>query len=171
MSLRQIAILVAGLATLLVADSFGQSLGDVAKQQKQAKITKTASTSKKVITNEDMPDHPDTAASSSDSTPHQDSYIAPASNDRHSAAQWKAVIVQQKNTIAEMQRNVDQLKNSIHFVEANRYSNGVQYNQHQMQKLQELDQAQKQLDEQKKRLEEMQEGARKAGLGSAVYDP
>jgi uncharacterized coiled-coil protein SlyX len=47
----------------------------------------------------------------------------------------------------------------------------VQYNQRQVQKQDEVQRMQKQLDEQKKKLEEMQESARKAGLGSSVYEP
>jgi hypothetical protein len=154
------------MVCLLAADSFGQSLGDVAKQErdKQAKITNT---SKKVITNEDIPEHSD----ESDDPIHGEAYVPPATNDAHSAAQWKAAILQQKSAIAALQKNVDQVKGSIHFIEANRSRNGVQYNQRQMQKQQDVAQMQKQLDAMKRGLEEMQEGARRAGFGNAVYDP
>ncbi len=165
MTVCRVAIVIAGL---LVADSFGQSLGEVAKERRdKAKITNTASTSKKVITNEDIPEHSD----ESDDPIHGEDYVPPPTNDAHSAAQWKAAIVRQKNAIAALQKNVDQMKGSIHFVEGNRYRNGVQYNQKQMQKQQDVEQMQKQLDALKRGLEEMQEGARHAGLGSAVYDP
>ena len=70
-----------------------------------------------------------------------------------------------------MQNQIDKLNSSIHFVEANRYYNGVQYNERQAQKQEEVQRMQKQLDEQKKQLEDMQESARKAGLGSSVYEP
>src|SRR5437868_4361734 len=60
---------------------------------------------------------------------------------------------------------------SVHFVEANRYYNGVQYNQYQLKKQQEAQRMKKQLDGEKKTLGNMQESARKAGFGSAVYDP
>lgn len=163
MTVCKVAIVIAGL---LVADSFGQSLGDVAREQRdKAKITNT--TSKKVITNEDIPEHSD----KSDDPIRGEDYVPPPKNDQHSAAQWKAAILQQKNAIAALQKNVDQMKGSIHFIEGNRYRNGVQYNQRQMQKQQDVGQMQKQLDAMKRGLEEMQEGARRAGLGSAVYDP
>ena len=165
MTIPKVAIMIAGL---LVADSFGQSLGDVAREQRdKAKITNTASTSKKVITNEDIPEH----SEESDDPIHGEDYVPPPTNDLHSAAQWKAAILRQKSAIAELQKNVDQIKGSIHFIESNRYRNGLQYNQRQMLKQQDVTQMQKQLDELKRGLEVMQEDARRAGLGSAVYDP
>jgi len=66
---------------------------------------------------------------------------------------------------------VDKLNGSVHFVEANRYTNGVQYNQYQLKKQQEAQRLQKQLDGEKKQLADAQESARKAGFGTAVYDP
>ncbi len=162
MTACKVAIVIAGL---LVAESLGQSLGDVAREQRdKPKITQT---SKKVITNEDIPEHSD----ESDDPIHSEDYVPLPTNDVHSAAQWKAAILRQKSAIAELQKNVDQMKGSIHFIEANRYRNGAQYNQRQMQKQQDVEQMQKQLDALKRGLEEMQEGARHAGLGSAVYDP
>ena len=87
MTLCKIAIVIAGL---LVADSFGQSLGEVAKEQRdKAKITNTASTSKKVITNEDIPEHSD----ESDDPIQGEDYVPPPTNNVHSAAQWKAAIL------------------------------------------------------------------------------
>jgi predicted RNase H-like nuclease (RuvC/YqgF family) len=88
-----------------------------------------------------------------------------------SGEQWKAAIQAQKDAIAAMQSQVDKLNASVHFVEANRYTNGVQYNQYQLEKQKQVQQMQKQLDTQKKKLEDMQEAARKAGFGSSVYDP
>ncbi len=66
---------------------------------------------------------------------------------------------------------MEKLNDSVHFVEANRYYNGVQYNQYQLKKQQEAQRLQKQLDTEKKALGDAQESARKAGFGSAVYDP
>jgi len=47
----------------------------------------------------------------------------------------------------------------------------VAYNKHQEQKQQEVDRLQGQLKELTRDLEQMQESARKAGYGSAVWDP
>jgi hypothetical protein len=41
----------------------------------------------------------------------------------------------------------------------------------QIEKLASVQRMQQQLDEQKQQLEDMQESARKAGLGSSVYEP
>jgi hypothetical protein len=49
--------------------------------------------------------------------------------------------------------------------------NGVQYNQYQVKKQQQVATMQTQLAEQRQKLTEMQDAAKKAGMGSAVYDP
>jgi hypothetical protein len=176
----KIAILLSSLLSNLLMGTagYGQSLGDVARQQRQKQQAKKADASRKVITNEDIPEHPESASeaetasgtSGSDSEG-GDSSFRSASEVAKSGEQWKAAIQAQKSAIANFQSQLDKLNDSIHFVEANRYSNGVQYNQHQLKKKQEAERAQKQLDEQKKKLADMQETARKAGFGSSVYDP
>jgi uncharacterized protein YukE len=88
-----------------------------------------------------------------------------------SGEQWKAAIQQQKSAVADLKSHIDKVQDSIHFVEANRYRNGVEYNKVQAEKQQEVQRLQSQLDEQKKKLEQMQESARKAGFGSSVWDP
>ncbi len=162
---------VIGSILFVVAGSYGQSLGDVARQQRQ-KQEKDGHTARKVVTNEEIPEHPESVSSGSTSTDEHDSTPAPpASNDTHSGEEWKAKIQGQKSSVASLQSQIDRLNSSIHFVEANHYTNGVQYNQRQVQKQDEVQRMQKQLDEQKKKLEDMQESARRAGLGSSVYDP
>jgi hypothetical protein len=163
-------IAVVGVALFVVAGSYGQSLGDVARRQRE-KQAKGAHADRKVVTNEDIPEHPEEASSTSVSTDERESAPDPASNDTHAAEHWKAKIEAQKNSVASLQSQIDKLNSSIHFVEANRYTNGVQYNERQVRKQDEVQRMQKQLDEQKKQLEEMQESARKAGLGSSVYEP
>jgi predicted RNase H-like nuclease (RuvC/YqgF family) len=159
------------MVLLFVAGSYGQSLGDVARQQRQ-KQAKDGHTARKVVTNEEIPESPESVASGSTSTEELNGTPASsASNDTHSGEEWKAKIQEQKSSVASLQSQIDRLNSSIHFVEANRYTNGVQYNQRQAQKQDEVQRMQKQLDEQKKKLEDMQESARKAGLGSSVYDP
>jgi hypothetical protein len=144
-----------------------QSLGDVARKQRlqQAKKTDPAA---KVVTNEDIPEHPaDPKDADEPKQGENDSKVAPSM----SGAQVKAVIQAQKRRIAALQAQIDKLGSSIHYVEANRYRNGVEYNQAQQRKQQEVDRMQKQLQSEKSKLEEMQESARHAGFGSAVYDP
>jgi len=157
---------------LFAASSLAQSLGDVARQQRQKQQAKPSATPRKVITDEDLPDR---AADASDSTAGagdkgKSSSSTPAGGKK-TAEQWKSQIQSQKAKVAAMQSEVDKLSGSVHYVEANRYWNGVQYNQAQQKKQQEAERLQKQLDEQKKALSDMQEACRRAGFGSSVYEP
>jgi chromosome segregation ATPase len=150
---------------------YGQSLGDVARAQKQKQAIDTHA-SHKVITNEDLPENADARGDTSVSG---DKYAhdpaPPASNDEHAAARWKAQIRAQKSKIASLQNQIERLNSSIRFVAADRYYNTVQHNERQVQKQDDVQRMQRELDAQKKQLEDMQEQARKAGLGSSVYEP
>ena len=170
------------LATLLLpALAFGQepSLGDVARQQRRKQLSKTANASAKVVTNEDIPARPDAGEDSSKTS---DAAKSEAAKDEHfsgasepgktqTAEQWKAKILAQKTLVMTQQQQVERLRDSIHFVEANRYVNGVQYNEQQRRKQIQLGQMESQLEQQKKKLTDMQEAARRAGFGNSVYDP
>jgi hypothetical protein len=159
-----IVVLVIASATL------AQTLGDVARQTRQKEKSK-GSDKKKVITNEDIPERPDLSPVDQEIIGKSDPIPGPSPSGALSAEQWKSQILAQKNQIAEMQSQIEKVNGSIHFVTAKAYANGVQYNQYQVKKQQQVAQMQTQLAEQKKKLEEMQEAARKAGMGSAVYDP
>ena len=164
-------VAVVGVVLFVLASSYGQSLGDVAREKRQ-KQAKDAHPTRKVVTNEDIPESSEPTSSTSVGTDeHSAAPSSPAANDTHSADQWKAKIEAQRNSVASLQNQIDKLNSSIHFVEANHYYNGVQYNERQVKKQEEAQRLQKQLDEQKKQLEDMQESARKSGLGSSVYEP
>ncbi len=148
-----------------------------AKKLFQAEADKPASNRtlrRGVITNDDLPADPDTSSSS---TPAGGGSRSPTADftmqqpSEAAAAHWKQQISAQKTAIASLQEQIDKLSSSVHFVEANRYSNGVQYNQRQLQKQHQVEQMRHQLEEQKQILEQMQETARGQGFGSAVYDP
>jgi predicted RNase H-like nuclease (RuvC/YqgF family) len=154
----------------------GQSLGDVARQQREqnAKNTKPAH---KVITDEDMPEHPADPASPSDSD-NASSTANPIGDDESNTAnkeqrgeELKQAISAEKQAIAETQNQIDKANDSVHYVEANRYSNGVQYNEHQARKQEEIKRLQTQLDERKRKLSDLQEKARREGFSSTIYDP
>jgi hypothetical protein len=180
-------VLLAGFVLMLNPRGYAQSsdttstdapsLGDLARKQreKQAKDKQKDAKPKKVLSNEDLPAHPDdTSASAGDSSEHESSAalsVVPADAVMENADQWKTAITQQKAAVADLKNHIDKLQDSIHFVEANAYRNGVQYNKVQAQKQQEVQRLQGMLDEQQKNLEKMQETARKAGYGSAVWDP
>ena len=156
---------------LTAVASYGQSLGDVARQTRQKEKAK-GSAKKKVITNEDIPESPDLGPSQQETAGKLHPVSSPGTpSDGQSADQWKSQILEQKNAVADLKAQIDKLNDSIRFVEANAYVNGVQYNQHQVKKQQQVEQMRSQLAEQQKQLEAMQEAAKKAGMGSAVYDP
>jgi hypothetical protein len=183
-----LAVVIAGLLVVLSVAAYTQSsdsssdsptLGDLARKQRQkqqqAKDKGKDVKPKKVLTDEDLPAHPEETTSRADSSPNHepsaDSSATPANAVMQNGEQWKAAITQQKAAIADLKSHIDKLQDSIHFVEANAYRNGVEYNKIQAQKQQEVQRLQGQLTEQQKNLETMQESARKAGFGSAVWDP
>ena len=160
-------------AVLLLATAvYSQSLGDVARQNREKQKGKSAA-AKRVITNENLPAGTDDSSSapSSMGSGQQAASEGASSGGKQSAEEWKNRIQAQKNALASLQDQIDKLNASIHFVAANQYYNGVQYNEAQARKQQQVEQMRQQLAEQKKKLEQMQEAARQAGMGSAVYDP
>ncbi len=164
---------VLAMAVLLALGcaAFGQSLGDVARQTRQKEKAR-GKAAKKVITNEDIPETPHLTPGQQETVGKMEP-VSPsdASSGAQSAEEWKSLILAQKSTIANLQAQIDKLSGSIRFVEANAYVNGVQYNQYQAKKQQQVANMQTQLAEQKQKLADMQDAAKKAGMGSAVYDP
>jgi len=153
------------------------SLGDLGRQQRSKQKAKSGRSAARVVTDDDMPKRPDGPMQSENAkedekderAPNRDSR-SPAPNSQ-SAEYWKAQILIQKRSLSAQQEQVNQFRESIHFVEANRYVNGAQYNEQQRRRQIQLDQMEKQLEQQKNRLADMQESARKAGFGNSVYDP
>jgi hypothetical protein len=151
-------------------------LGDAARQARQQKTQgheRKDAPARKVVTNDEIPEQAASTAdgSGADQSPELPSHHTSSEPGKLSAERWKALIQAQKNVVSSLQRQIDKTNSSIHFVEANLYVNGPQYNKRQAQKQQEVERAQPQLEEQKKRLEDMQDSARKQGYGSSVYDP
>jgi predicted RNase H-like nuclease (RuvC/YqgF family) len=168
--------------TAFAQDQDSPSLGDLARQQRHKKALSKTTQAKdgkepKVYTNADLPSHSDVAAEHSDDSRAQTSDAGRPGTPVPSPAagqgneQMRAQILEQKNEIAELQKQIDDVNESIRFAPGNCVRNCEQWNQHQQEKQQQVQQMQAQLDEQKKQLEEMQESARKQGLGSSVYDP
>jgi len=154
-----------------------QSLGDaarLARQQKQLKDAKSKSAPEtkpvKVITNEQMPEHPDltpknSAAGNSGGT-------TPSFYDgKLSAEQWRSQIQRQEELVRSQEAELKKLNDSIQFAPGNCVSGCVQWNEAQKQKQDRAERMQTALDEYKKQLEQMQENAREQGYGSSVYEP
>ena len=166
-------VLLALPLAALAQSSDNPSLGDLARKQREKQHTKTAKL-KKVITNEKIPESPE--ANSSDSGhsdgPHDEAFVQrPARDILKTGDAYKAEIAQRKAALADLKNHMDKLNDSIHFVEANAYRNGVEYNKRQAQKQQGVERLKSQYEERKRDLEQMQENARKAGFGSAIWDP
>ena len=155
----------------LLSAALGQSLGDVARQSRE-KDKSQGKSAKKIVTNEDIPESPELSPAPTGTTEKTEAKSLGGPHFKAlSADQWKGMILSQKNRIASIQTQIDKLNKSIHFVEANAYTNGAQYNQYQEKKQQQVANLQTQLAEQKQKLADLQDAARKAGMGSAVYDP
>jgi hypothetical protein len=164
-------VVVIGTILFIAASGYAQSLGDVAREQRQ-KQAKDAHATRKVLTNEDLPAAAEPAPPASISTDqHHTAPASPASNDTRAGERWKAMIEMQKNSIASLQSRIDQVNSSIHFASGACVANCAQWNEQQIKRQDDVQRMQQQLEQQKKQLENMQESARKAGLGSSVYEP
>jgi predicted RNase H-like nuclease (RuvC/YqgF family) len=150
---------------------FGQSLGEVARQARDKEKFKSK-VSKKLITNEDIPESPELSPAQSETAAKTDraapSTDAPA---ERSAGQWRFMILKQKDAIETLQARINKLSNSIHFVTANETSRAFEYNQYQVKKQQEMKNLQNRLEDEYKKLDTLQNDARKEGMGTSVYDP
>jgi hypothetical protein len=156
---------------VLTGVALGQSLGDVARQTRQKEKAR-AKAPKKVVTNDDIPESPTPTPAQHETGAKVDSAAVPADSPApRSALEWRNMILAQKDHIETMQAQSNKLNASIHFVTANAYVHGAEYNQYQVKKQQEVKNLQKQLEEEWKKLADMQEAARKEGMGAAVYDP
>jgi hypothetical protein len=185
------------IAFLMRSVGYGQSLGEVARENRDKQNDDDASPTPKprVITNKDLPKDPNANQASGEGTPAtsapaRSKNVDPFSAKGHSAdqrladerlagqrlaqqravAQWKRQILAQKNKMASLQARIDQLHASITSANGSVQSEGP-YNRYQAQQLQRVAQIQQQLNEQKWKLDQMQDAARHAGMHTAVYDP
>src|SRR5580700_9173210 len=131
-------VALAGALFLMLASSHAQSLGDVAREQRE-KLATDASAPAKIVTNEDISetDGPESASSvrvRGHRVPQRVEPVTPASNDMRAAKQWKAKIVAQERTIASLQNQIDRVNASIRFTGVSCY-NCAQHNELQVEKL------------------------------------
>lgn len=171
------AVLLAGI--LLAQNLRAQSLGDIARQQRE-KNKQPATTTNKVLTNEDLstPGQADGAASDeahNKKNPRQKTSARTEQSkedEEPSAEELKAAIQDKKAAIAETQDEIAKLQSTINYVENNRniYTNAPEYNEAQKRKEQEVNRLRGVLQQQQDELKDLQQSARKAGYGSALYD-
>ncbi len=168
------------IALLMSSAVYGQSLGDVARENRVKKTEDASAAQPNVITNNDLPKDADAnqeppeeqagtgAAASSKAADHRSAEKRLA--EQRAAEHWKRQILAQKNKMATLQARIDQLNASIQSAYGTVQTEGP-YNRYQARQLQRVAQIQQQLDEQKRELDEMQDAARHAGMHTAVYDP
>jgi hypothetical protein len=127
---------------------------------------------KKIVTNEEIPEHIGPTSTLPPST--KTGTFNPPPNDEDVKAPpqyWKSQILAQKAAITSLQSQISNLQASIQYAGGNCVSGCVEWNERQQQKQQELEGMKSQLEAMQSQLEEMQDVARKQGYGTAVYDP
>jgi len=171
---------VFAIALFVNSAAYGQSLGDIARENREKQSAQDASSAAKpkVITNANLPKDPDAnqepteaqsgASASSKAADHRSAQQRLA--DQRLADQWKRQILAQENRMATLQARIDQLNASIRSSGGSVQYEGP-YNRYQARQLRRVAQIQAQLDEQKMKLDQMQEAARRAGMHTGVYDP
>ena len=152
----------------------GQSLGDIARANREKQNSATpAANLPAVITSDDLE-----AGSDGKAAQHPAAKISKVAVharaeqdaiDPKEAARWKKQIVAQEDKIATLQGKIDEINAALHPAGSAQF-NGP-YNKYQTTQMQRLADVQLQMDEQKKKLAEMQEEARRAGMHTTVYDP
>lgn len=200
MQLKSIKSLVIAAVLLIGPAGYGQSLGDIARQNREAKDKEKANAGAdpaaqpKVITDKDLATDPTIDAApfapsrvpSMPKNPSTSEQIegpqraaqtrAQQHNDQkrlsqeRAAEQWKRQIMAQKHKVATLQARADQLRALIQAENGTTQYEGPN-GRSQAQQLQRVAEIQLQVDEQKRALVDMQEAARQAGMHTVVYDP
>lgn len=166
---------VLAIALLMGLAAYGQSLGDVARANREKQPPADPSAKQPVVvTNDDLGKDPQgSAPPQKAATPGNKAAHLPSGEqhpiDQAAAARWKKQILAQKDKIASLQARIDQLNASIHPAGSAQFEEPT--SRFQAQQAQRLAEVQLQLDEQKRKLAEMQDEARRAGMHTTVYDP
>src|SRR5690242_2588361 len=132
-----LAVLSAVASVLLAQSVCAQSLGDIARQQRE-KNKQQATTMNKVLTNDDLstPVHSGDSSGDSPNTksakPKTSATARQSDKDEQpSADELKAAIQDKKQAIAETQEEITKLQSTINYVQNNRniYTNAPEYNE------------------------------------------
>lgn len=166
------------LVLLASAAVYGQSLGDVAREDREKKAEATATAPPKVITDADLakgaqaPEEtgaPAKAQPASGKTGAGKSLATSPLDPR--AEQWRRQILAQKRTVATLEKRLARFQASLSPMDASAIARGDILSRNQAAEQERLARVQEQLDEQRAKLLEMQEEARRAGMHTLVYDP
>ena len=180
MRIESLSVVLSAIALVLLAQSVcAQSLGDIARQQRE-KNRQQATTTNKVLTNDDLSTAGDSVDTASDDSQKKKTAKPktmatadrPEKDQQPSAEKLKAAIQDKKEVIATIQDEITKLQSTINYVQNNRniYTNAPEYNEVQKRKEQEVNRLKGILQEQQDELKELQDTARQAGYGTAVYD-
>jgi septal ring factor EnvC (AmiA/AmiB activator) len=174
-SFLRIALLTLGMTSVALA----QSLGDVARENREKASDSQTATATKVVTNSDLAADTDAGAEPASSNTAQEqranqNAIRRSARQRaaeqRTANQWKQQILAQKSRIASLQEQIDELKSAM-TASYGTVQYEAPYSRAQARSLQRLSQLQRQMEGQRARLADMQEAARRAGMHTPVYDP
>jgi hypothetical protein len=128
--------------------------------------------SKKVITNEELPEHVGPTSTLPQGPKPVGGDTAPNYGDgKLPADYWKNQIQTLKQSISLLESQIQDVTDSIRYSGGNCVSNCEQWNAQQAQKEQRVKMMTSQLEQQQTTLESMQDEARKQGYGSSIYDP
>jgi uncharacterized protein (DUF342 family) len=166
-----VAITLLLLSTVTV---YGQSLGDVARENREKKANAT----RKVVTDSDLdspgreePAESNNAKAASPGKTGTSHVPARSPLDSQAAEQWKKQILAQKRTVATLEKRLARFQGSLSSVDASAIARGEVFSRSQALEQERIAQVQEQLEEQRAKLLEMQEEARRAGMHTQVYDP
>jgi hypothetical protein len=178
--LGHFGVAITVLVTWTSVTVHGQSLADVARENREKKAETVATAPPKVITEADLPKDAQgpeeagssnmarTASSGKASTGKPTATSAP---DPRAMEQWRRQILAQKRTVETLEKRLARFQASLSSVDASAISRGEILSRSQALEHERIAQVQEQLEEQKAKLLEMQEEARRAGMHTQVYDP
>jgi len=174
--MQRIFMKMLAVALLVNSVCYGQSLGDVARANRERTAEDVAIAPPTVITTADFPPNThmnpeprDTQAQKrNEATDHRSAQQRMA--EQRAREHWKLQILAQKANVANLQARVNELRASIQSTNGSAQFEGP-FNRYQARQLQQAAQIQHQLEVQRIKLEQMQDAARHAGMHTAVYDP
>jgi hypothetical protein len=172
-TLLMLAVAFVAACTLVTSAGAQESLGELARQQRQTKRPSSA----RVITNDDIgmaaAPAPDAAAEAKgDKSDKSDAAAAPSADDKAKLADsFKAKAADQKKNIAQLERELDvaqreyRLKVAVYYADVgNNLRDSKKWAEDDRKQRAELDDKQKALADAKQKLADIQEQARKAGV-------
>lgn len=177
---RQFAVPITTLLFLASVTVYGQSLGDVARENREKKTEVAPTVPPKVITDSDLAKEapgPEKAGASSKAQTAASgktgtgNTVVTSPPEPRAAEQWRKQILAQKRTVTTLEKRLARLQASLSSVDANAIARGEILSRSQALEQERMAQVQEQLEEQRAKLLEMQEEARRAGMHTQVYDP